>query len=41
MKHIIDNKIHNAIIIEDDVFIDFKRLKELFLNEFCYMVVFN
>ena len=29
MKHIYENKINNAIVIEDDALIDFSRLKEL------------
>ncbi len=38
MKHIINNKINNVIVIEDDALIDFKRLKELDkVSDFCYI----
>jgi len=38
MKHIRDNKINNAIIIEDDALIDFNRLEELDEVEgFCFI----
>ena len=38
MNYIYDNKINNAIIIEDDALIDFDRLKELdTVKGFCYV----
>jgi hypothetical protein len=38
MKHIIDNNINKAIILEDDAILDISRLEELNnINEFCYI----
>jgi GR25 family glycosyltransferase involved in LPS biosynthesis len=38
LKHIYDNKIDNAIIIEDDAVLNFDRLNELDdIKEFCYI----
>jgi len=38
MKHIIENKLNDVIIMEDDALLDFDRLEELKdVNEFCYV----
>ena len=38
MRYIIDNKLDNVMVIEDDALVDFNRLEELNdVNDFCYV----